>query len=189
MNDVNMVVLSGRLTDLPHSSATPSGTQVVEFSVAVNRHGKNGDDVSFIGVTCFGKLGGLCAQYLGKGSPVLVTGSLKQEKWQDRQTGQNRSIVKVIASDVRFLDIPGMDNQELSTPYAPPMQQPVMPPPMQPIPQQMRYARSDMYPQGQQQTPPPRQQFIQGDGFGTPVTTQPPSPAQVPPPPDADLPF
>ena len=173
MSDVNMVIITGRLTDMPHSAVTPSGTQVVEFSVAVNRHGKAGDEVSFIGVTVFGRLAGICAQYLGKGSKVLVSGGLRQDKWQDRQTGQNRSIIKITATEVNFLDI--ADGQDAIMQQAPQQMQ-------------MRFARSEMHPGGMPPQPP-QPPMMTGDGFGTPFTQPPPQASIQPPPPDPDMPF
>ena len=41
--------------------------------------------------------------YLTKGKQVAVDGFLKQDRWQDATTGQNRSAVKIVANDIQLL--------------------------------------------------------------------------------------
>lgn len=102
---INQVIIMGRLTRDPEQRTTPSGKTVVRFSVAVDRQG-NDDTADFFDVTAWEKLGELVVQYLGKGRRVLVQGRLRQDSWDDKETGKKRSRVEVVATDVTFLDGP-----------------------------------------------------------------------------------
>lgn len=102
---INQVILMGRLTRDPETRTTTSGKTVVSFSIAVDRAGQD-DSADFFEVTAWDKLGELIAQYLSKGSRALIQGRLRQDSWDDKETGKKRSRVEVTASDVTFLDSP-----------------------------------------------------------------------------------
>lgn len=102
---INQVILMGRLTRDPEQRTTPSGKTVVRFSIAVDRQTSD-DQADFFDVTAWEKLGELVMQYLGKGRRVLVQGRLRQDSWDDKESGKKRSRVEVVASDVTFLDGP-----------------------------------------------------------------------------------
>lgn len=102
---INQVILMGRLTRDPEQRTTPSGKNVVSFSLAVDRLGQD-DTADFFDITAWEKLGDLVMQYLSKGRRVLVQGRLRQDSWDDKETGKKRSRVEVTASDVTFLDGP-----------------------------------------------------------------------------------
>lgn len=102
---INQVILMGRLTRDPEQRTTPSGKNVVSFSLAVDRVGQD-DAADFFDVTAWEKLGDLVMQYLGKGRRVLVQGRLRHDSWDDKETGKKRSRVEVTATDVTFLDGP-----------------------------------------------------------------------------------
>jgi len=97
---LNSVNVSGRLTRDIELKHTPSGTAVTDISIALNDRRKQGDDwvdvTSFIDVTLFGRTAEVAGTYLQKGSEVIVSGRLKQETWEDRDSGAKRSKVKVI---------------------------------------------------------------------------------------------
>jgi len=103
---VNQVILMGRLTRDPESRTTPSGKTVTSFSLAVDRGGSD-DGADFFEITAWEKLGELVAQYLTKGRRALVQGRLRQDSWEDKETGKKRSSVNVVATDVTFLDSAG----------------------------------------------------------------------------------
>ena len=102
---INQVILMGRLTRDPEQRTTTSGRTVVSFSIAVDRMGQD-DQADFFDVTAWEKLGDLVMQYLAKGRRVLVQGRLRQDSWDDKDTGKKRSKVEVVAFDVTFLDGP-----------------------------------------------------------------------------------
>lgn len=106
---INQVILMGRLTRDPETRTTPSGKSVTSFSIAVDRVGQD-DQADFFDVTAWEKTGELVQQYLSKGRRVLVQGRLRQDSWDDKETGKKRSRVEVTATDVTFLDGPGGDN-------------------------------------------------------------------------------
>lgn len=102
---INQVILMGRLTRDPEQRTTTGGKTIASFSIAVDRGGDS-DAADFFEVTAWEKLGDLVIQYLGKGRRVLVQGRLRQDSWDDKETGKKRSRVEVTATDVTFLDGP-----------------------------------------------------------------------------------
>ena len=102
---INQVILMGRLTRDPEMRTTPSGKNVTSFSLAVDRQGQD-DTADFFDVTAWEKTGELVNQYLSKGRRCLVQGRLRQDSWEDKETGKRRSRVEVVAFDVTFLDGP-----------------------------------------------------------------------------------
>jgi len=109
MASFNKVIIAGHLTRDPDVRYLPNGTAVCDFSVAVNRKwydqqsNTTKEEVSFVDLTVFGKQAENLQQYQSKGGNVLVEGRLKQETWNDKQTGQARSKLKVIAEGVTYL--------------------------------------------------------------------------------------
>jgi single-strand DNA-binding protein len=115
---VNQVILMGNLTRDPELRQTPSGQNVVSFSLALNRAYKDqsGDwkeATDFIDVVAWGPLAERVSQYVTKGRRVLVQGRMQSRSWE--QDGQKRSKVEVLASDVTFLDGRGEGDGEGNT--------------------------------------------------------------------------
>lgn len=115
---INQVILMGRLTRDPETRTTPSGKSVTSFSIAVDRQTQD-DQADFFDVTAWEKLGDLVSQYLSKGRRCLVQGRLRQDSWDDKETGKKRSRVDVVATDVTFLDGPSGDGGGSAAPAAP----------------------------------------------------------------------
>lgn len=105
---INQVILMGRLTRDPEQRTTTTGKTIASFSIAVDRGGQE-DQADFFDVTAWEKLGELVVQYLSKGRRCLVQGRLRQDSWDDKETGKKRSRVEVVATDVTFLDGPNGD--------------------------------------------------------------------------------
>lgn len=100
----NVVVITGRITkDLELKQA--GQTQVTNFSMAVDNPFKK-DDTSFFDVVAFGKTAELLNNYCGKGSKIGVEGTLKQDRFTDKE-GNNRSVVRVNANRIEFMDSKG----------------------------------------------------------------------------------
>ena len=100
----NLTILTGRITkDLELKQA--GQTTVTNFSLAVDNPFKR-DDTSFFDVVAFGKTAELLNNYCSKGSKVLIEGNLKQDRFTDKE-GNNRSVVRVVANRVEFLDSKG----------------------------------------------------------------------------------
>lgn len=112
---INQVILLGRLTRDPEQRTTASGKNVVSFSIAVDRQSQD-DQADFFNITAWDKLGDLVMQYLSKGRRVLIQGRLRQDSWEDKDTGKRQSRIEVTASDVTFLDGPSSDNSGSAAP-------------------------------------------------------------------------
>ncbi len=106
MQDINSVILIGRLTRDAEIKYTNTGYAILNFSVASNRSVKRNDtwedEVSFFNCTLFGKRAESLAQYLIKGKQLAISGSLKQDRWDDKE-GHKRSIIKIIVNNVQFI--------------------------------------------------------------------------------------
>lgn len=75
-------------------------TTVAKFSLAVNSKRGETEEVSYFDVVAFGDLAMNAAETLRKGDWVMVIGRLKQDRWEDKETKQVRSKVKILADDV-----------------------------------------------------------------------------------------
>jgi single-strand DNA-binding protein len=109
MASFNKVILAGNLTRDPELRYTPKGTAVAKIGLAVNRtwtgeDGQKKEEVSFIDVEAWGRQGEVIAQYLKKGRPLLVEGRLKLDTWEDKNTKQKQSKLKVVLESFSFLD-------------------------------------------------------------------------------------
>ena len=111
MASFNKVLLIGNLTRDPELRYTSGGTAVASFGLAVNRKFKQGeewkDEVCFVDITVWAKQGENCAEYLNKGSQAFIEGRLNYQTWEDKQSGQQRSKLEVVANNVQFLSKPG----------------------------------------------------------------------------------
>jgi single-strand DNA-binding protein len=111
MANLNKVLLMGNLTRDPEVRYTPKGTAVAELGIAVNRvfSGENGEkreEVTFVDVTVWGRTAENVGEYLKKGRPVFIEGRLQLDSWEDKQSGQKRNKLKVVADNVQFLGSP-----------------------------------------------------------------------------------
>ena len=105
MNNLNSILLEGKLAREPELRYTPQGTPVCTLVVSSVRTYKAGgerhEEVSFIEATTFGKLAAVCAEHLAKGHGVRVVGRIKQQRWDDAD-GNARSKVVIVAEHVEF---------------------------------------------------------------------------------------
>ena len=117
--EINSVIIGGNLTRDVEAKDIGGGRRVTTFTVANNRtyiaNGAKNSDVSYIDVDVWGPQGDNCAKYLQKGSPVVVTGTLKQERWK-AQDGSGRSRFKVVAQNVQFLSFSNNSASEVKEP-------------------------------------------------------------------------
>ena len=106
---VNKVILVGNLGKDPEVRYTSGGQAVANLRIATSRSwndkqsGQRREETEWHDVEVWGKQAEQCGEYLSKGRQVYVEGRLKTDKWQDKQTGQDRYKVKVVADTVRFL--------------------------------------------------------------------------------------
>jgi len=109
MASFNKVILAGNLTRDPELRYTPKGTAVAKIGLAVSRNwtgedGQKKEEVSFIDIEAWGRQGEVIAQYMKKGRPLLVEGRLKLDSWEDKNTKQKVSKLKVVLESFSFLD-------------------------------------------------------------------------------------
>lgn len=106
MPGLNKVQLIGNLGKDPETRFTPKGSKVCNFTIAVNRRWKVGDEVKeavdWFNVEAWGKLGEFGQSYLGKGRLVYVEGSLRTNRYEHE--GETRYYTKVIARQIQLLD-------------------------------------------------------------------------------------
>lgn len=108
MANVNKVMLLGNITRELEVRYTPKGTAVCDLGMAINRirTGDNGErieEVTYVDVTLWGRQAELAGQYLAKGRPVFIEGRLQLDQWDDKQTGQKRSRLRVVAENMQFI--------------------------------------------------------------------------------------
>ena len=111
MASFNKVILLGNLTRDPEVRYTPKGTAVTDLGLAVNRtytadNGEKREEVTFVDVTFWGRTAEVAGEYLKKGRPVFVEGRLQLDSWDDKQSGQKRSKLKVIGETMQMLGGP-----------------------------------------------------------------------------------
>ena len=106
MASLNKALLIGNLTRDPDLRYTPSGTAVANLRLAVNRtfvvQGDKREETLFIDVVAWGKQAEACAEYLAKGSAILVDGRLQSREYETKDGGK-RTVIEVVADTVQFL--------------------------------------------------------------------------------------
>lgn len=109
MASFNKVILMGNVTRDPEVRYTPGGTAVTDIGLAVNRFwmdkssNERKEETTFIDVTLWGRTAEIAGEYLSKGRPCLIEGRLQLDQWEDRETGQKRSRLKVVGDSLQLL--------------------------------------------------------------------------------------
>jgi len=104
---INIVAVSGNVTNEPELRSTSSGMAILDFGIAVNERRKNAktgewEDVpNYFDCTFFGKRAESISRFIRKGTYVVVGGHLRWSSWQNND-GQRRSKVSIIVDDVEF---------------------------------------------------------------------------------------
>jgi single-strand DNA-binding protein len=137
MANLNRVLLIGNLTRDPEVRYTPKGTAVVEIGLAVNRiysgeDGEKKEETTFVDVTLWARQAEIAGQYLKKGRPVFIEGRLQLDTWDDKQTGQKRSRLRVVGENLQLLG--SRQEGEGSSPATPPRRSSAAAPPARPEP-------------------------------------------------------
>ena len=119
MSSFNKVILMGNLTRDPELRSTQAGASVCRITLATSRQFKAGDgsqreETAFIDCDAWGRTADTIAQYCQKGRPLLVEGRLKQEKWEDKKTGEKRTKLVVSVESFSFVggEAPGERRQD-----------------------------------------------------------------------------
>ena len=108
MANLNKVLLLGNVTRDPEVRYTPKGSAVCDLGVAVNRayttdSGEKREEVTFVDVVLWARLAEIAGEYLKKGRPVLIEGRLQLDTWDDKQSGQKRSKLKVVGEGLQLI--------------------------------------------------------------------------------------
>jgi single-strand DNA-binding protein len=108
MASYNKVILVGNLTRDPELRYTPKGLAIAKIGLAVNRNyttesGEKKEEVTFVDLDAFGRQAETLAQYMKKGSPLLVEGRLRLDQWDDKKTGEKRSKLGIVVEGFQFL--------------------------------------------------------------------------------------
>lgn len=153
MASLNKVLLMGNLTRDPELKYTQGGTAICKLGLAVNRRyqtsqGEDREETCFVDIDVFGRQAELCDRYLRKGAPAFVEGRLRLDQWEDRNTGQNRSKLKINAQRVQFLGAPSQGATFEDSEHPQPQQQQQA---SRPAPQ------NEFQPQPAAPAPPPQQ--------------------------------
>src|SRR5260370_18732420 len=109
MANFNKVILGGNLTRDPELRCTPQGTAIAKIGLAINRTwktetGESKEEVTFVDADAFGRTAEVISQYLKKGRPILIDGRLKFDQWEDKNTHQKVSKLRVVVENFQFLD-------------------------------------------------------------------------------------
>jgi single-strand DNA-binding protein len=139
----NKVILVGNLTRDPEIRYTPKGSAVCDLGLAVNRvynteSGEKREEVTFIDVVLWARLAEIAGEYLKKGRPVLIEGRLQLDSWDDKQSGQKRSKLRVVGETLQLLGSRpssgggGVEEGEQSRPASRPAPPPKSPAPAEP---------------------------------------------------------
>lgn len=99
--NLNKVVLGGRLTSDVELKQTPQGIAVCQFSIAINRKGKEAG-TDFINCVAWRNTAEFISKYFKKGSSICVTGSIQVRSWEDN--GNKRYATEVLVEEAMFVD-------------------------------------------------------------------------------------
>jgi single-strand DNA-binding protein len=108
MANLNKVMLIGNLTRDPELRVTPKGVSVCTFSLATNRKYKDDaggehEEVTYVDVEAWGRYGEAISKYCSRGRPLFVEGRLRLDQWEDKNTKEKRSRMKVVLESFQFL--------------------------------------------------------------------------------------
>ena len=108
MPNLNKCQLMGNITRDIELRYTPNGTAVADLGLAINRNRKddNGEKIeetTFVDVTLWGRVAEVAHQYAGKGKPIFVEGRLQLDTWEDKNSGEKRSKIKVVGENIQLL--------------------------------------------------------------------------------------
>src|SRR5437868_15073475 len=108
MASFNKVILLGNLTRDPVVRYTPIGSAVCDLGIAINRQytldsGEKREEVTYVDVVLWSRLAEIAGEYLKKGRPIFIEGRLQLDTWDDKQSGQKRSKLRVIGETMQLL--------------------------------------------------------------------------------------
>ena len=118
MPDINHITIAGRLTRDPEVKYVTGGARLCNLGIVCSRKyktksGEQREETLFINAALWGEAGKWVSDKLSKGSPVYVEGSLTSDEWEDKNTGQKRTAIKIKAHRVQSM---AWEDQKASPP-------------------------------------------------------------------------
>lgn len=109
MASLNSLHLIGNITRDPEIKYTQKGTPIALFGIAINRtftteSGEKREEVTFVDIEAWARIAEVIGEHCKKGDPIFIDGRLKLETWDDKQSGQKRSKLKVVCESFQFLN-------------------------------------------------------------------------------------
>lgn len=104
---LNKAMVIGNLTRDPELRALPGGTKVCSFSVATNRvwkdkSGARQESADYHNIVVFSRQAEIVAQYMKKGSSILVEGRMQTRSWDDKNSGEKKYRTEIVADRIQF---------------------------------------------------------------------------------------
>jgi single-strand DNA-binding protein len=106
---INKVILVGNLGKDPEIRYTPSGAAVANITLATSESwkdkqtGEQQERTEWHRVVFFGRLAEIVGEYLKKGAQIYVEGKIKTDKYQDKETGQDRYSTNIVGNEMQML--------------------------------------------------------------------------------------
>ncbi|PKL15816.1 MAG: single-stranded DNA-binding protein [Spirochaetae bacterium HGW-Spirochaetae-5] len=120
MQNFSNATIEGFVTHDPQAKTTKTGKSLCTFALAINHYTRNDEppQVSFINVETWEKTAEFCSRNITKGRRILVTGSLRQDRWED-DNGKMQSRIKIIGNEIVFLGAPKTAEETAPQPQQP----------------------------------------------------------------------
>lgn len=104
---LNKAIVIGNLTRDPELRSLPSGIKVCSFSLATNRvwkdqNGARQEGADYHNIVVFGRQAETVAQYMKKGSSIMVEGRMQTRSWEDKGTGEKKYRTEIVAEKTQF---------------------------------------------------------------------------------------
>ena len=106
---INKAIIVGNLGRDPEVRYTANGSAVANVTIATSeswkdkQSGERQERTEWHRVVFFGRLAEIAEEYLKKGSQVYIEGSIRTQKWQDKESGQDRYTTEIVARDMQML--------------------------------------------------------------------------------------
>ncbi len=117
---VNKVILVGRLTRDPEIVTSPKGVSIAKLRLATNSYGRDDDgnrteDVQYHSLVAFGRLAGVCQEYLSRGKLIYADGKLRSKEW-DGKDGFRRYTTEVVIDFMQILSPKSEGSTDVTVP-------------------------------------------------------------------------
>ena len=106
---INKAIIVGNLGRDPEVRYTANGSAVANITVATSeswkdkQSGERQERTEWHRVVFFGRLAEIAEEYLKKGAQVYIEGTIRTQKWQDKESGQDRYTTENVARDMQML--------------------------------------------------------------------------------------